>query len=46
MIANIIVEQTKDGYFSCFVEEEIPYVGLLGYGSSSEEAIRSLQDFY
>ena len=46
MIANIIVEQTKDGYFSCFVEEDIPYVGLLGYGSSSEEAIRSLVDFY
>lgn len=46
MIANIIVEQTKDGDFSCFVEEEIPYVGLLGYGSSSEEAIRSLLDFY
>jgi len=46
MIANIIVEQTKEGDFSCFVEEEIPYVGLLGYGSSSEEAINSLIDFY
>lgn len=46
MIANIIVEQTKDGDFSCFVEEEIPYVGLLGYGSSSEEAVRNLMDFY
>ena len=46
MIANIIVEQTKDGDFSCFVEEDIPYVGLLGYGSSSEEAINSLVDFY
>lgn len=46
MIANIIVEQTNDGYFSCFVEEEIPYVGLLGYGFSSEEAIKNLKDFY
>ena len=46
MIANIIVEQTKDGDFSCFVEEEIPYVGLLGYGDSSEEAIKNLKDFY
>ncbi|MDE5828252.1 MAG: pilus assembly protein HicB [Duncaniella sp.] len=46
MIANIVVEQTKEGDFSCFIEEDIPYLGLLGYGSSSEEAINSLIDFY
>ena len=46
MTANIVVEQTKDGYFSCFVEEEIPCVGLLGYGGSSEEAINDLIAFY
>ena len=46
MTANIVVEQNKDGYFSCFVEEEIPYVGLLGYGESSVEAIDSLIAFY
>lgn len=46
MIANIIVEQTKDGDFSCFVEEDLPYVGLLGYGVSSDEAISNLMDFY
>ncbi|MDE6802877.1 MAG: pilus assembly protein HicB [Muribaculaceae bacterium] len=46
MTANIIVEQTPDGYFSCFVKEEIPYVGLLGYGESSESAIDSLIEFY
>lgn len=46
MTANIVVEQTKDGYFSCFMEEEIPYVGLLGYGYSSSEAINDLIDFY
>ncbi len=46
MTANIIVEQNRDGYFSCFVEEEIPYVGLLGYGESSREAIDSLLAFY
>ncbi len=46
MIANIIVEQTNDGYFSCFVQEEIPYVGLLGYGETSEEAINNLKTFY
>ena len=46
MIANIIVEQTKDGFFSCFVKEDIPHVGLFGYGDTSEEAIRSLIEFY
>ncbi len=46
MIANIIVEQTEDGDFSCFVEEDIPYIGLLGYGDSSEKAINDLVSFY
>lgn len=46
MIANIIVEQTEDGDFSCFVEEDIPYIGLLGYGDSSEKAINDLLSFY
>lgn len=46
MVANIIVEQNNEGYFSCFVKEELPYVGLLGYGDSSEEAINSLIEFY
>ena len=46
MTANIIVEQTKDGYFSCFVKEEIPFVGLLGYGDTSEAAIADLMEFY
>ena len=45
MTANIIVEQTEDGYFSCFVEE-IPYVGLLGYGDTSESAVNNLIAFY
>ena len=46
MIANIVVEQTKDGYFSCFVKEELPHVALLGYGENSEEAIGELISFY
>ena len=46
MTANIIVEQNEEGYFSCFVEEEIPHVGLLGYGDSSEAAIADLINFY
>lgn len=46
MTANIVVEQNKDGYFSCFVKEEIPYLGLFGYGENSQEAIDSLISFY
>ena len=46
MIANIIVEQNNEGFYSCFVKEDIPFVGLLGYGESSTEAIDSLIQFY
>ena len=46
MKANVIVEQTKDGFFSCYVQEELPYVGLLGYGETSEAAINDLMAFY
>lgn len=46
MKANIIVEQNSEGYFSCYVEEEIPYIGLQGYGETSQEAIDSLIAFY
>ncbi|MDE6353233.1 MAG: pilus assembly protein HicB [Muribaculaceae bacterium] len=46
MKVNIIVEQNKDGFYSCFVREDVPYVGLMGYGASSVEAIDSLIQFY
>ena len=46
MVANVIIQQNKDGYFSCFIKEDIPYVGLLGYGESSKEAIDSMLEFY
>lgn len=46
MKANIIVEQNNEGYFSCFVQEHLPHVGLLGYGETSEAAINDLVDFY
>lgn len=46
MKGTIVVEQGKDGHFSCFLEEEIPYLGLFGYGSSSQEAIDNLKAFY
>ena len=46
MKATIVVEQGVDGHFSCFMEEEIPYVSLLGYGDSSQQAIDDLLSFY
>lgn len=46
MKGTIVVEQGRDGYFSCHMEEEIPYVGLFGFGSSSQEAIDDLKAFY
>lgn len=46
MKANIVVEQTKDGFFSCFVKEDIPDMAPLGYGESSEEAINDLLSSY
>lgn len=46
MKATIVVEQGKDGHFSCYVEEEVPYLGLMGYGESSKEAINDLMAFY
>lgn len=46
MKANIVVEQTKDGFFSCYLEEELPHVAPLGYGDTSEAAINDLISFY
>lgn len=46
MVGTIVVEQGKDGYFSCYLEEEIPYLGLHGYGESSQEAIDDFLAFY
>lgn len=46
MKGTIVVEQGRDGYFSCYMEEEIPYLGLLGYGESSQQAIDELKSVY
>jgi len=46
MRADIIVEQNKEGYFSCYLRQELPYVAPLGYGETSQEAIDGLISFY
>lgn len=38
MKANIIFEMAKDGGCSCYMQEEIPDFGLLGFGNTPQEA--------
>ncbi len=46
MKANIVIETSNDGYFSCYMVESIPDFGLLGYGSSVQEAKDDLLSAY
>ena len=34
MKVNVLFERAKDGYYSCFMEEELPDFGLAGYGDT------------
>ena len=38
MKVNVLFERAKDGYYSCFMEEELPDFGLAGYGDTAEAA--------
>lgn len=38
MKVTVIMEKASDGYYSCFVEEDLPGFGLAGYGDTAEEA--------
>lgn len=38
MKANIVFEMAKDGGCSCYMLEEVPDFGLLGYGNTPQEA--------
>ena len=46
MKANIIIEMASDGGFACYMQEEIPYVSLTGYGDSAREAKEDLLQTY
>ena len=35
MKVNVLFERAKDGYYSCFMEEELPDFGLAGYGDTA-----------
>ncbi len=46
MKANIIFETSKDGHFSCYMQESVPDFALFGYGKSAEEARADMLEAY
>lgn len=46
MKANIVFEMAKDGGCSCFMQEDVPDFGLLGYGNSPKEAKADMLQAY
>ncbi len=43
---TVIVERTKDGFYSCFVEDKLPNCILAGYGDTAAEAKSDMQVGY
>lgn len=46
MKATVIMEKARDGYYSCFVEEDLPGFGLAGYGDTAESAKEDMMKTY
>lgn len=46
MKVTVIMEKAKDGYYSCFVEEDLPGFGLAGYGDTAEAAKEDMMKAY
>ena len=46
MKVTVIMEKAKDGYYSCFVEEDLPGFGLAGYGNTAEAAKEDMMKAY
>lgn len=46
MKVNIIFEMAKDGGCSCYMQEDIPDFGLLGYGKTPQEAKADMLEAY
>ena len=43
MKVTVIMEKASDGYYSCFVEEDLHGFGLAGYGNTAEAAKEVLE---
>ena len=46
MKVTVIMEKASDGYYSCFVEEDLPGFGLAGYGDTAEAAKEDMLKAY
>lgn len=46
MKATVIMEKAIDGFYSCFVEEDLPGFGLAGYGDTAENAKADMLSAY
>lgn len=46
MEVTAIMEKARDGYYSCFVEEDLPGFGLAGYGDTAEAAKEDMMKAY
>ena len=44
MKVTVIMEKASDGYYSCFVEENLPDFGLAGYGDTAEAAKKEIKE--
>ena len=40
------MEKAKDGYYSCYVEEDLPGFGLSGFGDTAEAAKEDMLEAY
>lgn len=38
MVVNVVFEMAKDGGCSCYMVEDVPHIGLSGYGNNPREA--------
>ena len=46
MKVTVIIEKAKDGYYSCYVEDDLPGFGLSGFGESAEAAKEDMLKSY
>ena len=46
MKVTVIMEKASDGYYSCYVEEDLPGFGLAGYGDTAEAAKKDMMKAY
>lgn len=46
MEVSVIMEKASDGYYSCFVEQDLPGFGLAGHGETAAEAKSDMLSAY